>query len=775
MSSTRIRKVSVILVCVGIAVATFILDLVIPLGVAAGAIYVALVLVSQWAHRAAIVYSAALVGTFLTILGYFLSPSGGVAWMVVANRVLILLVIWLTAILCSERIQAENDLVAVNEGLDALVRERTVHLYENETKLRAILNTTVDGIITIDDQGFIHSFNQAAERIFGYDAEEAIGRNVNLLMPSPHQAKHEQHIVDYLRTGESVGMGRKREVLGLRKDGTSFPLAIGISEAKLADRSLFTGVVRDITMQKQTEQDLIEKERKLSTMINNLSGMVYRCALDKNWTMEYVSKACKQITGYETQELIGNRIVSYNEIIQPEHRHQVRQGVQHSIDKRRSFELEYSIRTKSGETRWVLERGIGIFLEDGRAEALEGCISDISDRKRAVSEATSLGRILEESFNEVYIFDANDLHFIQVNRGGRKNLGYSLKELQTRTPLDINPTYSRTTYEQLLEPLRQGKREVIKFSSTHKRKNKTSYPVDVNLQRSTFGEIPAFVAIVLDATERVRAEQELRIANELLEARVEERTAALKASNSDLARSNEELDNFAYIASHDLKEPLRGIHDYSTFLLEDYSDKLDEEGCSKLKTLVQLTQRLDKLINGLLFYSRVGRQDLALRETDLNELVAEVIDSLSVRLDEIGVAIRVSTSLPVIRGHELFIREVFNNLITNSMKYNDKEEKWIEVGCHKPGEAPTDNRCSNHSKHHVFYVRDNGIGIKEKDVDKVFRIFKRLHGRDKYGGGSGAGLTLTRRMITRHGGHIWIASTPGEGTTFYFTLEGEQA
>ena len=259
-----------------------------------------------------------------------------------------------------------------------------------------------------------------------------------------------------------------------------------------------------------------------------------------------------------------------------------------------------------------------------------------------------------------------------------------------------------------------------------------------------------------------RGDADLRHAKEELEERVRERTRELQQRNEELDQSNRELDDFAYIASHDLKEPLRGIHNFSSFLLEDYSDKLDGDGRSKLETLMRLTRRMETLIDSLLQFSRLGRVDLGLDRVDLNQVVAEILDSLTISLQEEGVQVRMPRPLPVIEADRVRVGEIFQNLIVNAMKYNDKPEKWVELGWREDPAGPP-----------VFYVRDNGIGIPEKHHDSVFRIFKRLHGRDKYGGGTGAGLTIVKKIVERHHGRIWLESAPGEGTTFYFTLSEE--
>jgi len=240
------------------------------------------------------------------------------------------------------------------------------------------------------------------------------------------------------------------------------------------------------------------------------------------------------------------------------------------------------------------------------------------------------------------------------------------------------------------------------------------------------------------------------------------RADQLARLNAELSRSNDELDAFAYIVSHDLKEPLRGIHNFSRMLREDHGAALDDEGREEVETLLRLSARMDGMLDSLLTYSRAGKLELRLVDTDLQALLAEVLDTLRTRLQESGTEMRVPRPLPTVRCDPVRAGSVLQNLISNAVKYNDKPEKWIEVGWLDPeteGGTP------------VLYVRDNGIGIPEKHWDSIFRIFKRLHGRDRFGGGSGAGLTIARKLVERHGGRIWLESAPGEGTTFFFTLE----
>jgi light-regulated signal transduction histidine kinase (bacteriophytochrome) len=242
-----------------------------------------------------------------------------------------------------------------------------------------------------------------------------------------------------------------------------------------------------------------------------------------------------------------------------------------------------------------------------------------------------------------------------------------------------------------------------------------------------------------------------------------ERSEELLKLNTELERSNVELDSFAYAASHDLKEPLRGIHNYASLVLREDAGSLRPSNRTRMETVVRLTQRMESLINSLLHYSQVGRMELSLRETDLNDVLSSVLEVLKPRIEEARAEVRVPEPLPPARCDRVRMMEVFTNLITNALKYNDKEKKWVELGSRRLPDLGT-----------AYYVRDNGIGIKPEYHDTIFRIFKRLHGRDKYGGGTGTGLTIVKRLIERHNGRIWVESTSGEGTAFFFTLDSEK-
>ena len=178
---------------------------------------------------------------------------------------------------------------------------------------------------------------------------------------------------------------------------------------------------------------------------------------------------------------------------------------------------------------------------------------------------------------------------------------------------------------------------------------------------------------------------------------------------------------------------------------------------------------MESLIESLLRISRVGREELSVQEVDLNELLAGVIDLLTPRFEQTGTTVAVPAPLPTLRCDPVRVGEVFNNLLTNAMRYNDRPAKHVEIGV-APADHPPYHRPVDTADFLVLYVKDDGIGIDSRHHDDIFRIFKRLHSQEKYGGGTGAGLAVVKKMLGQHGGDVWVESEPGQGATFYFTI-----
>jgi signal transduction histidine kinase len=250
-----------------------------------------------------------------------------------------------------------------------------------------------------------------------------------------------------------------------------------------------------------------------------------------------------------------------------------------------------------------------------------------------------------------------------------------------------------------------------------------------------------------------------QLLNDLVQ-RVEEAQGTLARSQKQLKATQKEMDEYTYVISHDLKEPLRGIEAFSKFLVDDYRDKLDEEGRHRVDVIRNSALRMQRLINDLLKFSRLGQQKSPFAPVGLNTMLMHVRVNLQYALDAKKADLRVD-KLPTVMCDATAMTEVFHNLISNAIKYNDKPHPVVEIGCVEKT-SPQSGQAE-----YVIHVRDNGMGIKAEYFEKIFQIFQRLQRDDE---GTGIGLTIVKRVVEWHGGCVWVESELGHGTTFYFTL-----
>lgn len=394
---------------------------------------------------------------------------------------------------------------------------------------------------------------------------------------------------------------------------------------------------------------------------------------------------------------------------------------------------------------------------------------EITDRKANEERLRLLETAVLHSNESILITDAQLENpgpaIVYVNPAFTHITGYTPEEVLGKNPRFLQgPKTERAVLDRLRRQCAVG--EIFHGEAINYRKDGREFYLEWSIApvRDEHGAITHFVAIQFDATERKQQEAQLR-----------QRTEELTQRNTALAQSNAELDAFAYVASHDLKEPLRGIYNYANFLREDYGHQLADDGMAMLQALSGLAERMETLINSLLRYASLGRQSIRRQAVNLQQVIDEQLLLLESRLRTQAIRVRIATPLPPIQADAVLIGELFINLITNAIKYNDKVEKWVEIGCIAVDRKATDTETLVPEQSHVsiapvFYVRDNGIGISLEQQKSIFDIFHRLHGRDEYGGGVGAGLTIVKRIVERHEGRIWVESTVGEGTTFYFTL-----
>ncbi|WP_242920119.1 sensor histidine kinase [Pontibacter liquoris] len=495
---------------------------------------------------------------------------------------------------------------------------------DTKTRLKAIIDTAIDGIITIDTRGIVETVNPAAAHIFGYDPEEIIGSNINMLMPEPDHSRHDQYIQNYLHTGEAQIIGKGREVMGKKKDGTVFPFLLSISEVQLPDKLIFTGIVHDITDLKKAEHALRESENKINSIIQGaVDGII---TINQRGIIEMVNPAAAKQFGYSAEELLGQSI----NMLMPEPDKSLHDGYMHNYEV-------------TGKKRII---GIG-------------------------REVTGL------------------------------------------------------------------------------RKDGTIFPFYLSISEVELEGRRVYTGFVHDITIQKLNEERLR------------RYAA------ELERSNRELQDFAYVSSHDLQEPLRKIQAFGDRLMTKEYDNLSDQGKDYVERMLNAASRMQNLINDLLGFSRVTAKSKPFEKVSLDAILSEVISDLEVSIEKTNAEI-IRSPLPDIEAEPTQIRQLFQNLLSNAIKFRKPDESPIINVYAKSLQRRAHLTATPGDELVEIYVEDNGIGFDEKYLDRIFNIFQRLEGQ-KYEG-SGIGLAVCRKIAIRHGGDITASSQLGVGTRFIITL-----
>jgi len=497
-------------------------------------------------------------------------------------------------------------------------------LLENESRLRAIINTAIDGIITIDKNGIIETVNPAAAKIFEYSAIEIVGQNIKMLMPEPDHSNHDQYLNNYHSTGHKKIIGIGREVLGRKKSGKTFPFLLAVSEVKLESKTIYTGIIHDISRIKDAENSLSESENRITAIINTaVDGII---TINERGIMEMINPSAARIFGYSQEELEGKSI---NTLMPPP------DSINHD-----SYIQRYQ---STGEKRII---GIG-------------------------REVTGL------------------------------------------------------------------------------KKDKTTFPFFLSVSEVKLADRRVYTGFIHDITEQKMNEERLR------------RYA------SELERSNQELQDFAYVSSHDLQEPLRKIQAFGDRLKIKEEDKLSDQGKEYIERMLNAAVRMQNLINDLLSFSRLTSKSKPFEKVDLSRILAEVLEDLEISIEKSKAKI-FSEKLPVIEAEPTQIRQIFQNLISNGIKFSKDDVPPVLKISFKKFQRTAHLTSTPGDEFIEIYFEDNGIGFEEKYLDKIFNIFQRLEGQ-KYKG-SGIGLAICRKIAIRHGGHITATSKPGVGSTFIVKL-----
>lgn len=402
-------------------------------------------------------------------------------------------------------------------------------------------------------------------------------------------------------------------------------------------------------------------------------------------------------------------------------------------------------RRADGSTFWA--EGTVSALRGGTDEVI-GYVVVLRDQTRLkeaqermrLSEAMFAGILAIASDAVVTVNEAQRIIFF--NKGAEQIFGYTVQEALDQ-PLEILiPDAYRASHADQVQQFGEAEVEARRMGERGQiyglRKSGEVFPADASISKLDVGGKRIYTAVLRDATERRQTE------------------AALSSQAEELARSNADLEQFAYVASHDLQEPLRMVASYTQLLARRYKDRLDADAEEFIGYAVDGVTRMQELINDLLAYSRVGTRGGSFGPTDLEPIVQRVLATLAPAIEDSGATVTCD-KLPTVYGDPVQLGQLFQNLIGNALKFRGEDPPRVHVGAERREDE------------WVFEVRDNGIGIAPEYADRIWVIFQRLHSRDEYPG-TGIGLAICKKIVERHGGHITVDSGPGSGSTFRFTI-----
>jgi PAS domain S-box-containing protein len=503
-------------------------------------------------------------------------------------------------------------------------------------------------------------------------------------------------------------------------------------------------VYDDITARKDAEAALREGEERFRRTFELAGSGLAHVSLDGRF-LRMNPRLC-EILGYTEKELAG---LSVKDISHPEDRDAAdgprARVIRGEIDSAR---LEKRYQRKDGSVVWL---SVVIALERdaaGRPLYAISVLDDITGRKH--TEAAL--RDSEARFRSTFELAASGIahvslegRFLRVNRPLCGILRFREDELIGRSVKEISHPDDRDVTDAQRAQVRAGERESVRFEKRYIRKDGSTVWVSlgVALVRGAGGAPQYEIAMFDDITERKQAE------------------AALHEAHEELKRSNSDLEQFAYVASHDLQEPLRMVSSYTQLLGRRYGEKFDADAKEFMAYIVDGAARMQQLIQDLLAYSRVGTKDKDFKPVELAKPLRRAIANLKAAIDESGAAVT-HDPLPTLVADEVQLAQLFQNLVGNALKFRSACAPRIHVGVSEKGGG------------FEFEVRDNGIGIEPQYFERIFMVFQRLHNKSEYPG-TGIGLAICKKVVERHGGQMRVESKPGEGSAFIFTLPKERA
>jgi PAS domain S-box-containing protein len=649
--------------------------------------------------------------------------------------------------------------------------------------------TAVRGRIITGEDGYLAPYYDAAASLSGH-----IERLESLTADNPHQQERSRILAELV----SRRMMEAQLTLAALRDGERLQVTPRVLQRLDAGKQVMDEVRAVVAKLRIDEEDLLQQRARDSeasarrTLLVIIAGNIFSLSLlalafallrrevlhraraqeaaqrmseeiedlynrapcgyhsvDRKGVFLHVNATEAEWLGYAPDELIGK--VRFLDIVAPEDRQIVLDNFPRLLEGKRTENLEYRLVRRDGTRFPVSVSAVPVMDGNNRFLHSRTTMFDITDvvasRNRMAELNAFLDAVVENMPSMVFVKDASTLRFVRINRAEELMLGLPREQVIGKSDHDLFPRgqadafvakdrevlAARGVVNIVEEPLTVGGAEVY------------LHTLKIAL-RDAAGNPRYLLGISHDVTDRKHAEEHIRDLN-----------ADLQIRANQLESANKELESFTYSVSHDLRSPLRAIDGFSRLLEEDYAQVLDDEGRRLLSVIRQSSQRMGLLIDDLLAFSKLGRKPLAMDRVDTALLVAEAVGEVREAAEtaaEVGIG-----SLPAVHGDPVLLRQVWVNLVSNAFKYSSKNpHPSVQIGA-----LPADKGFV------TFFVRDNGVGFDMRYYDKLFGVFQRLHRPDEFPG-TGVGLAIVQRVVSRHGGRVWAEAEVGKGATFYFTI-----
>jgi len=621
-------------------------------------------------------------------------------------------------------------------------------LVESERNYSALFTNKLNAMahcrIITDEQGkavdLLHlQVNEAYERIMGINKKDIEGKTARQIFSTGESS------FSYLEIYGKVALEGKEEKFTIYFEPTGQYLDIYAYSPKPGE---FISIFTDITQRVQTEKALQQSEELFSNAFHNIPVPAIITRISDN-VMTIVNSNFLKLFEYSSAEVVGHTTRELNLFADYGQRMKALEML-----TRTGYiqDHEFDMLTKTGKKLTLLISSVIVTIHEQRHVLTT--YFDITERKETEQKMGQLSAIIQHSELAIVSKDLNGV-ILTWNAGAETIYGYTAQEITGKNISNLVPAGEKNEFPELMNKV-LGDERIENYETKRLKKDGTVIPVSISLSpiRNASGAVIAVSSMSNDISELKKAEEALRV-KEREEAMRKGAEKALDKLHEELMRSNKEFQQFAYLTSHDLQEPLRIITTFTQFLAQRYKGQFDQEGEQFIHYIVENAARMKILINDLLTYSRVASHSSPFTEVDFNQVFNMVVHHLAPIIQEKN-ALITHDELPSVLGDETQLIQLLENLVDNSIKFCDKTPR-IHISAKEQADE------------YLFSVQDKGLGIYHKYANRVFLFLQRLVDRNEYEG-TGIGLAVCKRIVERHGGNICFDSKLGEGTIFYFTI-----